>query len=365
VRERERWVQRQSELGEDEEQARLEQERCGVARGEIETEGAQLQAEMVALEAQVSEVARELEGMRTRSSEEDRRFDELNKKHQAALVASRQAGEAQHGLQVKMAGVLAHAEEARLRLEEHGNPEEPARKLEPAEFEKAKSKAVRLRNFLENFGSVNLGAREDHERLVARNEELTTQVTDLEDGAASLKKIMAELDQVTVAQFKEAFHRVNETFAKMFTELFCGGTARLELVTPDDYLESGVEVVACPPGKRLQSLTLLSSGERALSAMAFLLALLSCKPSPVVILDELDAPLDDANVERVAKRLMQFSSSSQFLVITHNRKTMEFADRLYGVTMEEPGSSRILSVRLTSDGEVEAHQSSEGVAANV
>ncbi len=365
VRERERWVQRQNELGEDEVQARLEQERCGTARTEIEAEGAQLQVEMATLDARVVEVGQELEAMKASSSDQDRHFEELSKKQQAALTRSRQAGDAHTQLQVKMAGVLAHAEEARLRLEEHGDPETPARPMDQAEFEKAKGRAGRLRSFLENFGSVNLGAREDHERLVARNEELTTQVSDLEDGAASLKKIMAELDQVTVTQFKEAFHRVNETFAKMFTELFCGGTARLELVTPDDYLESGVEIVACPPGKRLQNLTLLSSGERALSAMAFLLALLSCKPSPVVILDELDAPLDDANVERVAKRLMTFSTSSQFLVITHNRKTMEFADRLYGVTMEEPGSSRILSVKMTRDGEVEPAQSAEGVAHHV
>ena len=187
---------------------------------------------------------------------------------------------------------------------------------------------------------------------MVRFDELNEQVKDLDEGAASLKKIMADMDQITVVQFKEAFDRVNETFGRIFNELFQGGTARLELCIPGDMLDSGVEVVACPPGKKLQNLSLLSSGERALSAMAFLLALLSCKPSPMVILDELDAPLDDANVERVAGRLREFSSTSQFLVITHNRKTMEFADRLYGVTMEEPGVSRILSVKLTQDGEM-------------
>ena len=120
-----------------------------------------------------------------------------------------------------------------------------------------------------------------------------------------------------------------------------------ELAGLEDVLESGVEIVARPPGKKVQNLTLMSSGERALSAIAFLLALLAHRPSPIVILDELDAPLDDSNVEKVAARLLEFSTSSQFLCITHNRKTMEFADKLFGVTMEEPGVSRMLHVTLS------------------
>ncbi|MCA9781916.1 MAG: AAA family ATPase, partial [Candidatus Eremiobacteraeota bacterium] len=117
---------------------------------------------------------------------------------------------------------------------------------------------------------------------------------------------------------------------------------------PENLLESGVEIVACPPGKKPQNMMLLSSGERALTAIAFLMSLLKHKPSPIVILDELDAPLDERNVEKVATRLVEFSDSSQFLVVTHNRKTMEFADRLYGVTMIEPGISKVMTVALAT-----------------
>ena len=137
-----------------------------------------------------------------------------------------------------------------------------------------------------------------------------------------------------------------EGYHRLFTDLFGGGTAKLELCDPEDPLESGVDIVACPPGKKQQNMMLMSSGERALSAIAFLMSLLACKPSPIVILDELDAPLDERNVEKVATRLLEFSTSSQFLVVTHNRKTMEFADLLYGVTMTDPGVSRVLNVKL-------------------
>ena len=156
------------------------------------------------------------------------------------------------------------------------------------------------------------------------------------------------MDAALVTRFKKVFAEVNDTFSKMFKDIFGGGWAKLELCNPEDWLESGVDISACPPGKKLQNLNLFSTGERALAAIAFLFSLLTHKPSPVVILDELDAPLDDANVEKIARKLLEFSHASQFLVITHNRKTMEFAQRLYGVTMEEPGISKLLSVELSS-----------------
>lgn len=350
----ERARARRVELEVDHSQAQEEWTRCtGAEAGledEIRTLGAQLEQGEVAL----AERQAQLETLKRENAAKEAAWSELAIRVQKGDEALKTASAARTRLDIELAGQEARREEALARLGElpEGHEIKPAVPMTQEGLAKAKSRAGKLRHFLESFGSVNLGAQEDHERLEARRNELQEQVDDLEAGADSLRTIMGELDAVTVLQFQEAYARVNETFARIFTDLFQGGSARLELCNPDDPLESGVEIVACPPGKRLQNLALLSSGERALSAMAFLLSLLSCKPSPIVILDELDAPLDDSNVERVATRLLEFSSSSQFLVITHNRKTMEFADRLYGVTMEEAGVSRILSVKLNRDGAV-------------
>lgn len=347
-----RLAQRREELQADQRQAAEEGQRCQRLREELMAEGLGLETLMAQLQGDLETRQTQLEQLRLENLEREAAFAALTEQVRQLEDDLRARQAQQTKVEIELAGLEARREEALERLGElpEGGEVKPSNPMTPAELDKAKQKAGRLRSFLENFGSVNLGAQEDHERLVARHEEFRCQVADLEEGAASLRAIMAELDAVTVVQFKETFDRVNETFGRCFTDLFQGGTARLELCDPNDLLESGVEIVACPPGKRLQNLTLLSSGERALSAMAFLLSLLTVKPSPIVILDELDAPLDDSNVERVASRLGGFASSSQFLVITHNRKTMEFADRLYGVTMEEPGVSRILSVKLTQDG---------------
>lgn len=347
-REVERLRGRHEELEADRQAATHELERATKARADLEREGVELQVRLEHLSTALQEQEAALEAVRGESSGQEDRLKKLRADHAEASKRARELGEELHRHQVELAGLEAHLEEARTRLEEIGDVEgeEPAPDFD---LEKARAQARRLRSFLENFGSVNLGAREDFERLSGRHEELATQIDDLEEASEGLRRIMAEMDRASIHQFQATFHAVNETFGRLFSEIFGGGWARLELCDPEDLLESGVEIVACPPGKKLQNLTLFSSGERALSAIAFLLSLLTHKPSPIVVLDELDAPLDDANVEKVAGRLLEFSTSSQFLVITHNRKTMEFADRLYGVTMEEPGVSRLLSVELKTE----------------
>ncbi len=365
-REQQRLSTRKQELTQELTANQAEREGSAGARQLLEQESAQLDQDMESFQARLVESSLVMDGLRERLTQLDQNHRESNAQWQAADSDQRRASDRWHHQQLELAKVQAHVEEALERLGGTPDPEQlPEQPIAAEELTQLRSRATKQRNFLEKFGGVNLGAEEDHDRLKTRHEDLNAQVKDLEDGAQSLHQIIREMDDVTVIQFREAFHRVNETFGRIFADLFNGGTARLELTHPDDMLESGVEIVACPPGKRLQNLTLLSSGERALSAMAFLLSLLSCKPSPIVILDELDAPLDDSNVERVASRLLEFSSSSQFLVITHNRKTMEFADRLYGVTMEEPGLSRVVSVRLTKDGEMVPHAELQlGAAAN-
>ena len=155
-----------------------------------------------------------------------------------------------------------------------------------------------------------------------------------------------EIDATCTERFVATFEQVNEVFAETFSTLFGGGTARLDLVDEDDPLESGIDITAQPPGKKNQSVQLLSGGEKALTALSLLISLFRIKPSPFCILDEVDAPLDDANVERFADLVQAMTDHTQFVLVTHNRRTMTRADLLYGVTMEEPGVSKVVSVRI-------------------
>lgn len=204
----------------------------------------------------------------------------------------------------------------------------------------------RLRRELRGMGQVNTGAVAEYERLTERLEFLTTQRADLEKGRESLLTTIAEIDDSTRGVFMETFEAVRTEFDRLFTRLFEGGNTQLILTNPDDILETGIDVIAQPPGKKPQHLSLLSGGERALTATALLFAFLAVKPSPFVLLDEVDAPLDGANVEKFTRLISEFSQRSQFLLITHNPTTMEAAPTWYGVTMREPGISSILSYRV-------------------
>ncbi len=204
----------------------------------------------------------------------------------------------------------------------------------------------RLRRELRGMGQVNTGAVSEYDRLTERLEFLTTQRADLDKGRESLLATIAEIDDSTRGVFMETFEAVKTEFDRLFTQLFDGGTTQLVLTDPEDILETGIEVIAQPPGKKPQHLSLLSGGERALTATALLFAFLAVKPSPFVLLDEVDAPLDGANVEKFTRLVAEFSQRSQFLLITHNPTTMEAAPTWYGVTMREPGISSILSYRV-------------------
>jgi chromosome segregation protein len=203
-----------------------------------------------------------------------------------------------------------------------------------------------VRNKLERIGPVNLLALKEVDELAERSTFLDTQRTDLVDALKSLSETIREIDVTCTDRFVDTFQQVNAVFTETFSNLFGGGTARLDLVDEDDPLESGIDITAQPPGKRNQSVQLLSGGEKALTALSLLIALFRIKPSPFCILDEVDAPLDDANVERLADLVEAMTEHTQFVMITHNRRTMQRADLLYGVTMEEPGVSKVVSVRL-------------------
>ena len=208
------------------------------------------------------------------------------------------------------------------------------------------SEVAKLSDQIEKIGPVNVLAIEEHQELETRESFLRTQRDDLVQSIESLRQTIRKINLTSRELFRDAFTHVNQSFGEIFTSLFGGGAARMQLLDEEDVLESGIELVAQPPGKKNQSIALLSGGERALTAIALLFAIFKYKPSPFCILDEVDAPLDEINTERFVRLVRDFSRDTQFIVITHSRRTMEAADVLYGVTMEEAGCSRLVSVNF-------------------
>ncbi len=202
----------------------------------------------------------------------------------------------------------------------------------------------RLREIIENFGAVNMRALEEYKELDQRYQFLNGQRLDIEKSIADTQKAILEINRRSVEQFEDAFKAIRQNFQEVFQILFAGGQCDLRLLDEEDVLESGIDIIAQPPGKRLQNVLLLSGGEKALTALALLIAIFRYRPSPLCVLDEVDAPLDDSNVVRFTKLLSELSRDTQFIIITHNKNTMEAAQTLFGVTMEEPGVSKIIGV---------------------
>lgn len=246
----------------------------------------------------------------------------------------------------------------RLSQDYHVTPEELAETPEPEwengekpDRETLDTLIAELRTKLESMGPVNLVAIEEHEELEERFQFLTTQQDDLIKAKNQLLEMIRRINNTTTEMFTRTFDKVNINFQETFKQLFGGGSAKLVLVDDQDVLDSGIEIIARPPGKKLQSVSLMSGGERTMTAVALLFALYMVKPSPFCVLDELDAALDDANINRFVTMVEGFVKGSQFVVITHNRRTIEAADALYGVTMEKFGISKIMSVRFNKQAE--------------
>ncbi len=223
----------------------------------------------------------------------------------------------------------------------------------PAEipWEKIELVVAELTERVDSMGPVNLDAIQEFDELEERYKFLEQQNTDLINGKEELMEAIARINKTTKELFSETFEKIRVNFQEMFTQLFAGGKANLLLMDESDPLESGIEIIAQPPGKKLQSISLLSGGERTMTAVALLFAIYMVKPSPFCVLDEMDAPLDESNIGRFIKLLDRFIGQSQFMVITHNKRTMSRADSLYGVTMEERGISKLLSVKFTGRDE--------------
>ena len=207
-------------------------------------------------------------------------------------------------------------------------------------------KVNNLRTDIKELGSVNVDSIEEYKNLKERYDFMCEQRVDLEESMDKLRKVIQDMLNIMKQQFKEKFEIINKNFGQVFKELFGGGAAEVTLTDENNILECGIEITVQPPGKKLQSMTLLSGGEKAFTAIALLFAILKINPSPFCVLDEIEAALDDVNVYRYAEYLKKFSKDTQFLIITHRKGTMEVADTVYGVTMEEKGISKLLSMKL-------------------
>jgi chromosome segregation protein len=220
---------------------------------------------------------------------------------------------------------------------------EQQQEFNPAEVE---TEIQRLRNSLSSMGNINFLALQEYEEQNQRLQFYRTQIDDLTKSEKSLREALQEINSTAEERFFQTFLLVNQNFNKVFTELFGGDSFAELVIDKENLLESDIEIRAKPPGKRLHSIETLSQGEKTLTALSFLFAIYLVKPSPFCILDEVDAPLDDANVERFLNLINTFSKDVQFILITHNRRTMEFANVLYGITMADDGISKVLSVKL-------------------
>ena len=214
------------------------------------------------------------------------------------------------------------------------------------DIEEAKVKVSDLKRIIKDLGIVNLGSIEEYDRVNERYEFLSNQKNDLDKAVETLLEIIKEMDNVMISSFKDTFEIIRTNFKETFKELFKGGNADLKLTDPNNLLETGIEIVASPPGKSLKSISLLSGGEMTFTAISLLFAILKTRPVPFCILDEVEAALDEVNVDSFGEYLSKFKNKTQFILITHKKKTMEYADVLYGITMQESGVSKLVSVRL-------------------
>ncbi len=251
-----------------------------------------------------------------------------------------EAGEEQEGVEV--APERTSGEVASERREARRNAQ-----LARAPRDEREGELEGLRRSLQSMGDVNLGAIEEHEELAERFRFLSEQRGDLQETIDSLREAIARINRTSRKRFRETFEEVSKRFSENFPRLFGGGKASLMLTDSDDVLEAGIDIMAMPPGKRLQNVNLLSGGEKTMTALALLTAVFQVRPSPFFLLDEVDAALDDANVGRFNQLITEMAAHSQFLVITHNKRTIEVADVLYGVTMEQKGVSKLVGVELT------------------
>jgi chromosome segregation protein len=314
---------------------------------ELDRRSVDLAGETVALEARVDAMALQEEDMREalRDGEED-------------LKALRASGQESHEkrTQIEVDLVRKQAElkfldetsrkELNSPVVELAAPDDPVPDDEA--IAQARQECDEVRNRIDSLGPVNAAAMEEYREAQQRHDFLSAQRQDLIDSIRDTEKAIQDIDQVSRQKFAEAFEAINAHFRECFLTLFGGGTGEMRLTDQENFAESGIDIVCSPPGKRLQNVLLLSGGEKALAAFALLIAIFKYQPSPFCVMDEVDAPLDESNINRLTKLLKEMADQTQFVVITHSKRTMEAAQALYGVTMQEPGVSRLVSVKMNA-----------------
>jgi len=343
--------------------------RLGIIDANVErsrTAREQMHADIASLNAQVHSAGAQLETLRAAVGETDAAFEAARRERETISDRVTQLESDLRSAELEERDIAAGGEQHRMRLAEieaelgmlvsqfAQNPasDEECREVEERykeEPDDVTADLPRLREDLARLSNVNLNAEADREEIAQREQFLRAQMDDLAKARETLLQSIAEIEQLTQAQFNETFELVAAAFTEMYARLIGGGEARMWQTNPDNLSETGIEISVQPPGKKLMPLAALSGGERALTAAALIFALIKVRPSPFYLLDEVDAALDDANVERFSKMVRELASESQMVIVTHNKQTMELADRLYGVTMREAGISSIVSAELREE----------------
>ncbi|MBV8864918.1 MAG: chromosome segregation protein SMC, partial [Acidobacteriaceae bacterium] len=337
---------------------RMDKERADLLASnfELEAQAGQLAVAIATAEESTNRLARRESDLRNELAGTE---EELKRLRAAAQLQQEQRSERQIAL-ARVEAELKHLE-VTCQQELHSELAAVAKLLEEtldeAGLDAMEGKYAEVLRKIEMLGPVNPTALEEFEEAQQRQEFLSAQRQDLLDSIRDTEKAIGEIDNESRKRFGDAFHAVNANFKELFADLFGGGTGEMRLNDEENLAESGIDIVASPPGKRLQSVLLLSGGEKSLTAMALLMAIFQYTPSPFCILDEVDAPLDEPNIERLTRLLKTMSAETQFIVITHAKRTMEMAQSLYGVTMQEPGISKLVSVRFRAPNEEDESRS--------
>ncbi len=311
---------------------------------DLELKASTVELDRAREEQQIADLSERLQQARRQADECSTELSDLNR--QAAEVRDSRAALEVQRAEAQARQTFVH-ENCHTELGQ--SLEDLARELTLAEefdLDSSHQRVEELRTRLEGFGGVNMMALEELAEAEQRLEFLTVQRQDIIEGIAATEEALREIKKRSRERFRHAFEQINQNFSVLFQELFGGGRGEMSLIDADDVLESGIDVIAQPPGKRLQNVLLLSGGEKAMAALALVLGIFHYRPAPFCLLDEVDAPLDEANVGRFTDKVLQMSADTQFIVITHNKRTMEMARALYGVTMEEPGVSKLVSVKF-------------------
>jgi chromosome segregation protein len=330
-----------------------ESERLTTDKAQLLANNAELAGTIASLNERITEIEAGVQTLAEREAELRSRLNSLEEDLKRSRAHAQVIQEKRSGLQVETARAeadLKHLEDtsqkeleaplASLPSDSETIPNEDAlRELD--------EKYGEIRRKIEALGPVNPQALEELEEAQQRQDFLNAQRQDLLDSIRDTERAIGEIDGESRKRFGEAFTAINENFKEMFKVLFGGGIGEMRLTDEDNLAESGIDIVASPPGKRLQSVLLLSGGEKSLTAMALLMGIFQYAPSPFCVLDEVDAPLDEPNIERLTRLLRGMAEQTQFIVITHSKRTMEAAQSLYGVTMQEPGISKLVSVKFT------------------